>query len=202
MRLPAYLLLPLVGAVVLVAVVLGSWLWPEPVVPTPNLPPAFTVPVAVAPPPEPPPAFRASPPSPGVRAPPVRPAPPPVEPLAPAPSRIDSVPPPPPPPPEPVPGPPVPPMPQGLSPERQAEVARMWGSVRERTAEKAAEVLRDLERQRDEAQARGDQAEVERLDQSITRHREGLEVLRGTRPYTGPLKNRYAPAEPAEPPTQ
>jgi hypothetical protein len=93
-------------------------------------------------------------------------------------------------------------MPQGLSPERQAEVARMWGSVRERTAERAAEVLRDLERQRDEAQARGDQAEVDRLEQTITRHREGLEVLRGTRPYTGPLKNRYAPAPPPGQPTQ
>ncbi len=78
----------------------------------------------------------------------------------------------------------------------------MWGSVRERTAERAAEALRDLERQRDEAQARGDQAEVDRLEQTITRHREGLEVLRGTRPYTGPLKNRYAPPPPPGQPTQ
>jgi len=112
------------------------------------------------------------------------------------------MPPPPPPLPETVPGPPPPPVPQGLSPERQAEVARTWTSVRERTAEKAAEALRDLERQRDEAQARGDPAEAARLDQLVTRQREGLEVLRGTRPHPGPLQNRYAPAAPAEPPLQ
>ncbi len=200
MRLPAYLLLPILSAVVLVAVVLGSWMWPAPDAPAPSVsPPVLSAPVAVAPPAPPPAAFKSPPASPVVRSQPVRPSPPPEQALAPVPRPVE---------PEVVPPPPAPPpgVPAGiqatpLSPERQAEVNQIWRSVKERTAEKVLEAIKELERQRAEAQERGDQVEADRLEQLITAQREGVEELRGLRPPKS-YPSRWAPGVPAEPPRQ
>lgn len=88
-----------------------------------------------------------------------------------------------------------------LTPEKQAEVDQMWRNVKERTAEHVLERIQELERQRDEAQSRGDQVEVARLEQLITAQREGVEVLRGQRP-PGNYPSRLAPRVPKEPPRQ
>ena len=199
MRPPAYLLLPILGTLVLVAVVLGTWLWPEPDVPEHSLPPvAQPAPAAVAPAP-PPPAFNPPAPRPVVRAKPARPVQPPQQQLSAVPRPVE---------PEGVPAPPAPPpgaAPQRqvaeLTPEKQAEVNQMWLTLREHTAENALEGIRELERQRDEAQARGDQVEVDRLEQLIMAQREGVEELRGTRPPKS-YPSRFAPRVPVEPPRQ
>jgi hypothetical protein len=64
------------------------------------------------------------------------------------------------------------------SPEKQAEVKKSWMSLRERSAELAMVGLKELERQRDEARARGDQAEFERLDEIVRTQSEQLERMR------------------------
>jgi hypothetical protein len=195
MRPPAYLLLPILGTLVLVAVVLGAWLWPEPAVPAHGLPPAQLAPAAVAPAP-PPPALNPPPPRSVVRTEPARPAQPPPA-VVPRPMESEGVPSPPAPPPAPA------PVDQAaeLTPEKQAEVDQMWRTVKERTAEHVLEQIQQLERQRDEAQARGDQVEVDRLEQLITAQREGVEELRGMRPPKS-YPSRFAPGVPVEPPRQ
>jgi hypothetical protein len=77
----------------------------------------------------------------------------------------------------------------------------MWRTVKERTAEHVVERIQELERQRDEAQARGDQVEVDRLEQLIMAQREGVEELRGMRPPKS-YPPRFAPGVPVEPPRQ
>jgi hypothetical protein len=80
-------------------------------------------------------------------------------------------------------------------------VNQIWRNLKENTAQNVEESIRELERQRDEAQARGDQVEVDRLEQLITRKKEAVEELRGLRPPKS-YPPRWAPKPPAEPPTQ
>ncbi|WP_224248494.1 hypothetical protein [Hyalangium gracile] len=182
MRFPAYVLLPILGAVALVAAVLGSWLWPAPTVPSSSIaPPPMVMPVAVATPEPPPPAVPA-PPRPAPRPVAVKPPPPPVEPPPSIPVMPAS---------EPVAVVNVPPPMQltDMSPEARGELKKKWSSLRNRAAELAMKGVEQLERQREEARARGDQAEFERLDTAIRTHKERVELMRGARPElpaTGP----------------
>jgi hypothetical protein len=178
MRFPAYVFLPILGAVVLTAAVLGSWLWPAPTIPAPSREPSgVAVPVASAPPaptpaPLPPPSRPVSRPvaakaAPAVPPPSLNPVPPPSEPVAVA---------------------PAPPMaPPGsqitdLSPQAREGIQKKWSSLRNRAADMALRGVENLERQRDEARARGDQAEYERLEALIRQHRERVDLMRGARP--------------------
>lgn len=188
MRLPAYLLLPIGGAVVLVAAVLGTWLWPEPSVAIPSgPPPAAVAPVAVESPRPPPPALPQAAPS--------RPAqpvpPPPQSPVAPVPVANPS---------ELSPTAPVPPgVPTysqitNLPLQQQQQMRNTLSSMNSRAAEMAERGAKELERQRDEAQARGDVAEVTRLNGLLDTYQERLERMR---------QHRLELAQPqAGPPTQ
>jgi membrane protein involved in colicin uptake len=80
-------------------------------------------------------------------------------------------------------------------------VNQVWINLKQRTAENVLEGIKELERQRAEAQERGDQEEAARLEQLITAQREGVEELRGTRPPKS-YPPRGAPGVPAEPPRQ
>lgn len=188
MRPPAYLLLPIIGAVALAAAVLGSWLWPEPAVPSPSVPPPVVAAPVVAPPP--PPTVTPPQPKPIARPAPTRPVEPPQQPVA---EPVVVAPPPPPPPPEePPPGPTTSPRMADWSPEKQAEVKKNWMSIKDRAAELAMAGLKHTERQRDEAQARGDQAEVDRLEEVIRTQREQVEKIQRSQQAAGP-----GPAGPA-----
>jgi len=188
MRLPAYLLLPIVGAAVLLVAVLGAWLWPEPTVSVPSVTPTgMTAPVAAEAPPPPPPS-----------TPRVQPARP-VQPVQPPPSPVAM-------PVEPAPAPPAPPPPAppsvplhsqitDMSREQQSEIKNKFLSLRERAAEVAERGAQELERQREEARARGDVAEVERLEQILRSHRDRMEKLRQQR-------TELAPEVQAGPPVQ
>jgi hypothetical protein len=172
MRTPVYLLLPIVGAVVLIAAVLGTWLWPEPAVPAASAaPPVVAAPVAVQP--KPPASGPPLQPKPVIRPAPAQNVEPPQQPVAepmvgaqpPAPE-------------EPPPGPTTSPRMSDWSPEKQTEVKKNWMNIRERAGDLAAASVKIMERQRDEARARGDQAEVERLEQAIRIQRERAEQVR------------------------
>jgi len=170
MSFPSHLFLPLSGTAVLAAAVLGTRLWPEPVVPALKWePPPVAAPVFVQPPPPVPaprpvrPVARAVPP-----APPARPVEPPRPvPVAPPPEPVQvavaaSY--PPPPPGEPVTGPPA-------APRTRLSMMGHAASVLERG-------ILHIEKSRDEALARGDQAETERLNKLIDKHRSRLGHLR------------------------
>ncbi len=167
MNFPSHLFLPLSGAVLLAAVVIGTSLWPEPEVPPVRFePPPVAAPVYV-PPPAPPPAprparpvTRAMPP-----APPVQPPPPPV---AVRPSEPVQV----------APAPAYPPS-QGAPGQAPAPAQGKRISMMQRAANLMEKGIPTLEKARDEALARGDQAEFQRLDKSITQHRARLEQMRG-----------------------
>jgi hypothetical protein len=88
------------------------------------------------------------------------------------------------------------------SPEKQAEVKRNWMNIRERAAEIAAVGVKHLERQRDAARERGDQAEVERLEQIIRTQRERVERMQRAKQATGPGQAGPAPEAQAGPPLQ
>jgi hypothetical protein len=199
MRLPAYLLLPIGGAVVLVAAVLGTWLWPEPSVSIPSgPPPAAVAPVAAELPPPPPPAApqvapsrlaqRVPPPPPSPVAMPTVPAP---SPVAPVPVAKPS---------EPEPTTPVPPgVPTysqftNLTLQQQQQMRNTLSSMSTRAAEMAERGAQELERQRDEAHARGDVAEFNRLNGLLDTYRERMERIHQQR-------LELAPAQ-AGPPTQ
>ncbi|WP_224366356.1 hypothetical protein [Hyalangium versicolor] len=194
MRFPTYVLLPLLGIVVLVAAVLGTWLWPAPTgssdsaVSSPS--PTQVVPEMPKPVPAPlPPPVRSAsrpvvpPPAPvEVQAPP--PVPMPSEPMAVAP-------------------PPVLPssQPPGSSPDPNATPKKTWSAMRNRAADLALRGMEHLERRRDEARARGDQEEADRLDAVILKHKERVELMRGSMrpavPSTEPLPPPPAQAGPA-----
>lgn len=203
MRFPAYLLLPVAGAVVLIVAVLGSWLWPEPAVPTPSMAPSvIAAPVAVEPSP-PPPSFTPPQPKPMPQAAPLPKAakvePPPQAVAEPV---VVAQPPPPPPPEEPPPGPTTSPRMSDWSPEKQAEVKRNWMNVRERAGELAMVGLKHLERQRDEARARGDHAEAERLEQVLRTRREQTEKMLRAQQANDPGMAVPTPEAQAGPPLQ
>lgn len=170
MNLPAHLFLPLSGAVLLAAAVVGTWLWPEPAVPPLKLePPPVAMPVFV-PPPAPAPAPRPAPPV--ARAVPPAPAAQPVEP--PRPVTVA-------PPPEPVQvaaAPSFPPPPQGEPPPGQSPMPRTRLSMMGHAASVMERGIAHIEKTRDEALARGDQAETARLNKLIEKHRSRLALLR------------------------
>lgn len=88
------------------------------------------------------------------------------------------------------------------SPEKQAEVKKNWMGIRERAVEVAMMGMRHLERQRDEARARGDQAEVERLDQILRTRREQVEQMQRAQQAASPGQAVPAPEAQAGPPLQ
>lgn len=88
------------------------------------------------------------------------------------------------------------------SPETQAQVKKNWMNIKERAAELAMVGVKQLERQRDEAQARGDQAEVERLEQVIRTQREQAERMQRAQQAGNPGTPGFAPEVPAGPPLQ
>ena len=196
MRTPAYLLLPVVGAVVLIAAVLGTWLWPEPAVPAASVaPPMVAAPVAVEP--KPPASSPPLQPKPVIRpALPQRVEPPP-QPVA-EPVVVAQ----PPPPEEPPPGPTTSPRMADWSPEKQAEVKKNWMNIRERAGELAAVSVKIMERQRDDARARGDQAEADRLEQAIRIQRERAEQAQRAPQATNPAPAGLAPEAQAGPPLE
>ncbi|HVG58112.1 MAG TPA: hypothetical protein VNA24_06130 [Hyalangium sp.] len=88
------------------------------------------------------------------------------------------------------------------SPETQAQVKKNWMNIKERAAELAMVGVKQLERQRDEAKARGDQAEVERLEQVIRTQREQAERMQRAQQAANPGDPGFAPEVPAGPPLQ
>ncbi|HYH98631.1 hypothetical protein [Hyalangium sp.] len=188
MRLPAYILLPIVGAVVLVVTVLGSWLWPAPTVSLPSVPPpVLPAPVAAEAPPSPMPRPVARPssskPVQPVKEPP-SPVAMPAEPVQPA-DAVPSRP---------------PDAPRGsqitdLSAEQRSEIKSKFFSIKDRSAELAERGAAELVRQREEARARGDQEEFQRLDQIIRARQDRMNMLRQRR-------TELEPEEQAGPPLQ
>ena len=179
MSFPSHLFLPLSGAAVLAAAVIGTALWPAPDVPPVKFaPPPMAAPVFVQPP-EPPPAPAPRPTRPVTRA--VPPAPPPVQ-HAPPPPPVAVR------PREPAPVAPAPsyspPPPPGTPGQEQAPVQGKRMSMMQRAANLLERGLPPLEKARDEALARGDQAEFQRLDKSINQHRARLEQMRVKRELT------------------
>lgn len=198
MRFPAYVLLPILGAVVLTVAVLASWLWPAPTVPAPSREsPVVAAPAVMAPPvpspaPLPPPSRPVSRPvaakaAPAVPPPPSSPVPPPSAPMAVAPA-----------PPMAPPGSQTP----GMTPEVAEGVRQKWSSLRNRAADMALRGVENMERQRDEAKARGDQAEYERLDGIIRQHRERVELMRGATPVGPPPTPGLPPPAQSGPPLE
>jgi hypothetical protein len=88
------------------------------------------------------------------------------------------------------------------SPEKQAEVKKNWATVRERTAELAMVGLKHLERQRDEARARGDQSEAERLDKILRGRLEEVERMQQAQQAANPGPALPAQEAQAGPPLQ
>jgi hypothetical protein len=88
------------------------------------------------------------------------------------------------------------------SPEKQAEVKRNWMNVRERAGELAMVGLKHLERQRDEARARGDHAEAERLEQVLRTRREQTEKMLRAQQANDPGMAVPTPEAQAGPPLQ
>jgi parvulin-like peptidyl-prolyl isomerase len=86
------------------------------------------------------------------------------------------------------------------SPEKQAQVKKNWMNIRERAGEMAMLGVKHLERQRDEAKARGDQVEFERLDQLIRTQREQAEKMLRAQQAANPGAPGLAPEGQAEPP--
>ncbi len=173
MSFPSHLFLPLSGAAVLATAVIGTWLWPEPVVPPLKWePPPVAAPVFVPPPPAPAPrparpVARAVPP-----APPVQPVEPP-QPVTVAPPS------------EPVQvavAPSFPPPPSGEPAPGQPTVPRTRLSMMGHAASAMERGIAQIEKSRDEALARGDQAEAERLNKLIDKHRSRLALLRPKQP--------------------
>lgn len=173
MSFPSHLFLPLSGAAVLAVAVLGTWLWPEPVVPPLKEPPPVAAPLFVQPPPPAPaprpvrPVARAVPP-----APPVQPVEPP-RPVTVAPPR------------EPVQvavAPSYPPPPPGEPATGQPSAPRTRLSMMGHAASVLERGIQHIEQSRAQALARGDQAEAERLDKLIEKHRSRLGHLRRAPP--------------------
>lgn len=191
MRFPAYVLLPILGAVALTAAVLGSWLWPEPTAPSPSAaPPALPAPVATEapaplPPPRPPPARRAARPT--VAAPVVaQPQSGAVMPTQPVETPA-----------------PVTPSPlTDMSPDMRGELQQKWSSLRGRAADLAERGVQELERQRVAARVRGDQAEVERLDAIINQQWERVERLRAIQAQAPSERPEFPSPEQAGPPLE
>jgi hypothetical protein len=88
------------------------------------------------------------------------------------------------------------------SPETQAQVKKNWMNIKERAGEMAMVGVKHLERQRDEAQARGDHAEVERLEQIIRTQREQAEKMLRAQQAANSGAPGVAPEVPAGPPEQ
>jgi len=179
MNLPSHLFLPLAGAVVLAAAVMGTWLWPEPVVPPLKLePPPVATPVFVQPQP-PPPAPTPRPVRPVARAVPPAPAVQPLQPVEPPrPATVA-------PPPEPVPwaaAPAFPPPPQSEPAASPPPVPGKRLAMMGNAASVLERGVLTLEKSRDEALARGDKAESERLNKLIEKHRSRLAYLRARQP--------------------
>jgi hypothetical protein len=88
------------------------------------------------------------------------------------------------------------------SPETQAKVKKNWMNIKERAGELAMMGVKHLELQRDEAKARGDQAEFERLDQLVRTQREQAEKMLRAQQAANPGASGPAPGAQAEPPLQ
>jgi hypothetical protein len=188
MRPAPHLFLPVVGAVLLVAAVVATALWPE--APTPEVglssAPRPSLPQATPSPPVP----RAAPKPVAVRPPPPPPVatPPPAIAEVPVPSRIDA------PPPSLV----SPPRPEAPSESPQRVGGLPWmGRSMERVAQRLGDDQARLERERQAAQMRGDAAEVERLEKRIQLNHKRIGVMRtkfpgafgqGAEPEPAPLQ--------------
>jgi hypothetical protein len=72
----------------------------------------------------------------------------------------------------------IPPPWTDMSPEMRGELKQKWSTLRGRAAELAMRGVQELERQREEARARGDQAEFERLDAIVLQQRQRVERMR------------------------
>jgi hypothetical protein len=88
------------------------------------------------------------------------------------------------------------------SPETQARVKKNWMNIKARAGELAMVGVKHLERQRDEAKARGDQAEFERLDQLVRTQREQAEKMMRAQQAANPGSPGLAPEVQAAPPLQ
>jgi len=86
---------------------------------------------------------------------------------------------------EPPPGPPPLQM-TDMGPEAKVQLRQKWMSLRERAADLTMRSVEVLERQRDEARTRGDQAEFDRLDGVIRQQQERLEKMRANRALLSP----------------
>jgi hypothetical protein len=170
---PSHVILPLSGAAVLAAAVLGVWLWPTPAAPPVNLdPPPVAEPVITQPSAPPPPPVAS--PRPVVRAPPPPPpvaAPPPPPPVAPPVNAVQMAPPPP--------SYPVPNVPEDGSPPPGLPF-----SMKGRAAAMLEYHVTQMEKERDEARARGDDAEYQRLEEIVRQSRERLEQVRAQKNAT------------------
>ena len=82
-----------------------------------------------------------------------------------------------------------------LSPEQQREVKNKLLTLGQRTGELAERGARELERQREVARARGDEAEVNRLDELLRVYQDRMERTRQQR-------LELAPEAQAGPPVQ
>ncbi|ADO68460.1 hypothetical protein [Stigmatella aurantiaca] len=184
MKPPLYLFLPVVGAMVLVAAVVGTSLWPE--APLPE------VSFASTPRPPPPPVPQAAPAPPRPAAKPIaarpKPAPAPLPPPAPLPLPVE--------PPERIAEVAMPPRNEApqqdpadsvrrepYSDQKERVVERPWmGKSMERIAQRLGEDEARLERERQEAQGRGDTAELQRLETRIELNRKRIGIMRSKFP--------------------
>ncbi|WP_225412478.1 hypothetical protein [Stigmatella hybrida] len=180
MRFAPHLFLPVVGAVLLVAAVVATALWPEAPVPEVGVSSAPRPSLPQAPPPAPLP--RPAPKPVAVRPPPVE-APPPAVAEVPAPPRAEP----------PFQAPVEPPRREAASEAQERVVSKPWmGRTMERVAQRLGEDQVRLERERQEAQMRGDTAEVERLEKRIELNRKRIGVMRTK--FPGSFEQGSAPA--------
>lgn len=172
MRFAPHLFLPVVGAVLLVAAVVATALWPEAPVPEVGVSsaPRPALPQAPPPAPSPRPAPRPVAVRPPQGPPPPVEAPPPAVAEVPAPPRVSE---------PPFQAPVEPPRREAASDAQERVVSRPWmGKTMERVAQRLGEDQVRLERERQEAQMRGDTAEVERLEKRIELNRKRIGVMR------------------------
>jgi hypothetical protein len=88
-----------------------------------------------------------------------------------------------------------------MSPEQKEGMRRKWLSVRERAAELAQRGAEHLAQEREEARARGDQAEVDRLDTALRERQAQVKRMReiqGEAPQQPPPEDEQ-PARPGPP---
>jgi hypothetical protein len=191
MRFPPYLLLPVAGAVLLVAAVTATTLWPEAPLPEVNVSaaprpaPPEAAPALPAPAPRPVPRPVAARPPPVPVPPPPGQVPPPVA-GASAPVRTEVA----------FPAPEVEPLRrEAYADQKERVVAKPWeGKSLERIAQRLGEDEVRLERERQAAQMRGDASEVERLEKRIELNRKRISMMRAK--FPGSFEPGTVPSSP------